>query len=150
MSEPGDGPLLEVEDLAVEFRTREGVFDAVDGLSYTLTAGRTLAIVGESGCGKTVSSLAVMGLLGPTARVTRGAIRFRGTDVLALPSKERRAFAGEQVAMVFQDALAALNPVHSVGYQLHRSASGAAGHRPRRGPPPGDRAARPGQSAAGR
>jgi len=118
VSEPGDGPLLEVEDLAVEFRTRDGVFDAVDGLSYTLTAGRTLAIVGESGCGKTVSSLAVMGLLGPTARVTHGAIRFRGTDVLALPSKERRAFAGEHVAMVFQDALAALNPVHTVGYQL--------------------------------
>ena len=90
MSEPGNAPLLEVEDLAVEFRTRDGVFDAVDGLSYTVTAGRTLAIVGESGCGKTVSSLAVMGLLGPTARVTRGAIRFRGTDVLALPSKERR------------------------------------------------------------
>ena len=71
VSEPGDAPLLEVEDLAVEFRTRDGVFDAVDGLSYTVTAGRTLAIVGESGCGKTVSSLAVMGLLGPTARVTR-------------------------------------------------------------------------------
>ena len=118
MSEPGDGPLLEVEDLAVEFRTRDGVVDAVDGLSYTVTAGRTLAIVGESGCGKTVSSLAVMGLLGPTARVTRGAIRFRGTDLLALPPKERRAYAGEHVAMVFQDALAALNPVHSVGYQL--------------------------------
>ena len=59
-----------------------------------------------------------MGLLGPTARVTRGAIRFRGTDVLALPSKERRGYAGEHVAMVFQDALAALNPVHTVGYQL--------------------------------
>ena len=83
-----------------------------------MTAGRTLAIVGESGCGKSVSSLAVMGLLGPTARVTRGAIRFRGTDVLALPAKERRTYAGEHVAMVFQDALAALNPVHSVGYQL--------------------------------
>ena len=115
---PRRRPLLEVEDLAVEFRTRDGVVDAVDGLSYTVTAGRTLAIVGESGCGKTVSSLAVMGLLGPTARVTRGAIRFRGTDLLALPPKERRAYAGEHVAMVFQDALAALNPVHSVGYQL--------------------------------
>jgi oligopeptide/dipeptide ABC transporter ATP-binding protein len=111
-------PLLEVEDLAVEFRTSDGVVPAVDGLSYTVRAGRTLAIVGESGCGKTVSSLAVMGLLGPTARVTRGAIRFGGTDLLKLPAKERRAYAGEHVAMVFQDALAALNPVHSVGYQL--------------------------------
>jgi len=111
-------PLLEVEDLAVEFRTRDGVVAAVDGLSFTVTAGRTLAIVGESGCGKSVSALAVMGLLGPTAWVTRGAVRFRGNDVLALPPKERRAFAGDHVAMVFQDALAALNPVHTVGYQL--------------------------------
>jgi oligopeptide transport system ATP-binding protein len=110
--------LLEVEDLAVEFRTRDSVVEAVDGLSYTVNAGRTLAIVGESGCGKTVSSLAVMGLLGPTARVTRGAVRFRGTDLLALPPKKSRSYAGEHVAMVFQDALAALNPVHSVGYQL--------------------------------
>ena len=111
-------PLLEVDDLAVEFHTRDSVIAAVDGLSYTVTAGRTLAIVGESGCGKSVSSLAVMGLLGPTARVTRGAIRFRGTDLLKLPPKERRGHAGQHVAMVFQDALAALNPVHSVGYQL--------------------------------
>jgi oligopeptide transport system ATP-binding protein len=113
-----DAPLLEVDDLAVEFHTSDGVVAAVDGLSYSVTAGRTLAIVGESGCGKTVSSLAVMDLLGPTARITRGAIRFRGTDLLTLPAKERRAYAGEHVAMVFQDALAALNPVHSVGYQL--------------------------------
>ena len=113
-----EAPLLEVEDLAVEFRTRDGVVAAVDGLSFTVTAGRTLAIVGESGCGKSVSSLAVMGLLGPTARVTRGAVRFRGTDVLAMAPKDRRAFAGDHVAMVFQDALAALNPVHTVGYQL--------------------------------
>jgi oligopeptide transport system ATP-binding protein len=110
--------LLELDDLAVEFRTRDSAVEAVDGLSYTVTAGRTLAIVGESGCGKTVSSLAVLGLLGPTGRVTRGAVRFRGTDLLGLPPKERRNVAGEHVAMVFQDALAALNPVHTVGYQL--------------------------------
>ena len=113
-----EAPLLEVDDLAVEFHTSDGVVAAVDGLSYTVTAGRTLAIVGESGCGKTVSSLAVMGLLGPTARITRGAIKFGGTDLLALPAKARRTYAGEHVAMVFQDALAALNPVHTVGYQL--------------------------------
>ena len=111
-------PLLAVEDLAVEFRTGDGVVDAVDGLSYTVTAGRTRAIVGESGCGKSVSSLAVMGLLGPTGRVTRGTVIFRGTDLLALPPKQRRTYVGEHVAMVFQDALAALNPVHTVGYQL--------------------------------
>jgi oligopeptide/dipeptide ABC transporter ATP-binding protein len=113
--------VLEVEDLAVEFRSPHGVVPAVDGLSYTVTAGRTLAIVGESGCGKTVSSLAVMDLLGPTAKVTRGSIRFRGTELLGMRPKERRAVAGDHVAMVFQDALAALNPVHTVGYQLTES-----------------------------
>jgi oligopeptide transport system ATP-binding protein len=113
--------LLEVEDLAVEFRTTYGVIPAVDGLTYSVTAGRTLAIVGESGCGKTVSSLAVMDLLGPTAKVTRGSIRFRGTELLGMDAKQRRAVAGDHVAMVFQDALAALNPVHSVGYQLTES-----------------------------
>jgi oligopeptide/dipeptide ABC transporter ATP-binding protein len=110
--------LLTVSDLVVEFRTRDGAVAAVDGLNYTVEAGRTLAIVGESGCGKTVSSLAVMGLLGPTAHVARGSVRFRDTELLALPATERRAYAGEHIAMIFQDALAALNPVHTVGYQL--------------------------------
>ncbi|MGH3588558.1 MAG: ATP-binding cassette domain-containing protein, partial [Pseudonocardia sp.] len=86
----GQGPrtagatLLEVEDLAVEFRSDDGAVRAVDGLSYRVEAGRTLALVGESGCGKSVSSLAVMGLLPPTARVVRGAARYRGTDLLGL------------------------------------------------------------------
>ncbi|MFI2487784.1 ABC transporter ATP-binding protein [Promicromonospora kroppenstedtii] len=111
-------PLLEVTDLAVEFRTPDGVVHAVDGLSYRVEAGRTLAIVGESGSGKSVSSLAVMGLLPDTARVTRGSVRLEGTDLLALSRKEHRALCGDRVAMVFQDALAALNPVHTVGYQL--------------------------------
>ena len=93
-------PLLEVSDLAVQFRTSDGVFDAVDGLSYTVEAGRTLAIVGESGCGKSVSSLAVMDLLGPTAQVIRGTVRFRGTDLLGLAPKERRAYAGDHMNLV--------------------------------------------------
>lgn len=110
--------LLEVADLAVEFRTSDGVVRAVDGLSYRVEAGRTLAIVGESGSGKSVSSLAVLGLLPDTARVTRGSIHLAGTDLLTLSRTEHRARCGDQVAMVFQDALAALNPVHTVGYQL--------------------------------
>jgi oligopeptide transport system ATP-binding protein len=110
--------LLEVTDLAVEFRTPDGAVRAVDGLSYRVEAGRTLAIVGESGSGKSVSSLAVMGLLPDTARVTRGTVHLAGTDLLAMSRKEHRARCGDQVAMVFQDALAALNPVHTVGYQL--------------------------------
>src|SRR5262249_32657974 len=114
-----ENPLLQVEDLAVEFRTSHGVVRAVDGLSYTVSEGHTLAIVGESGSGKSVSSLAVMGLLQtPPARIAGGSARFRGTDLLALPPKDHRAFCGEHVAMVFQDALASLNPVHTVGWQL--------------------------------
>jgi len=113
--------LLEVEDLAVEFRSDDGAVRAVDGLGYRVEAGRTLALVGESGCGKSVSSLAVMGLLPPTARVVRGSARYRGTDLLALSPTKHRAHCGTHVAMVFQDALAALNPVHTVGYQLAES-----------------------------
>ena len=120
-SAPGtasNSALLEVTDLAVEFRTPDGPVRAVDGLSYRVEAGRTLAIVGESGSGKSVSSLAVMGLLPDTARVTSGSVRLAGTDLLGMSRKEHRARCGDQVAMVFQDALAALNPVHTVGYQL--------------------------------
>ncbi|MFI2103175.1 ABC transporter ATP-binding protein [Isoptericola sp. NPDC019693] len=113
--------LLEVEDLAVEFRSDDGAVRAVDGLSYRVEAGRTLALVGESGCGKSVSSLAVMGLLPPTARVVRGSARYRGTDLLTLSPTKHRVHCGTHVAMVFQDALAALNPVHTVGYQLTES-----------------------------
>jgi oligopeptide transport system ATP-binding protein len=113
--------LLEVTDLAVEFRTDDGVVRAVDGLTYRVVAGRTLALVGESGCGKSVSSLAVMGLLPATARVARGSARFRGTELFDLPPARHREHCGRNVAMVFQDALAALNPVHTVGYQLTES-----------------------------
>ncbi|MBE1874652.1 ABC transporter ATP-binding protein [Myceligenerans pegani] len=111
-------PLLEVRDLAVEFRTPEGNVRAVDGLSYRVAAGRTLAVVGESGSGKSVSSLAVMGLLPDTARVTHGEVLLAGEDLLSLSRREHRRRCGERIAMVFQDALAALNPVHTVGYQL--------------------------------
>jgi oligopeptide/dipeptide ABC transporter ATP-binding protein len=112
-------PLLAVEDLAVEFHTREGIVKAVNGVTFSVDAGETLAIVGESGSGKSVTSQAVMGLLpSPPAKITSGAIRFRGTDVLSLPAKQHRAMCGDHIAMVFQDALAALNPVYSVGFQL--------------------------------
>ncbi|MBO0843563.1 MAG: ABC transporter ATP-binding protein [Nocardioides sp.] len=112
-------PLLQVEDLAVEFASRDGVVRAVDGVSYSVSAGRTLAIVGESGSGKSVSSLAVMGLLPtPPARIVGGRALLGGRDLLSLPAKEHRAVCGEHIAMVFQDALAALNPVHPVGWQL--------------------------------
>ena len=114
-----NAPLLEVEDLHVEFRTRAGVVKANDGVSYTLDKGETLAIVGESGSGKTVSAQAVMGIIDtPPGYVTRGAARFRGVDLFQLPESERRLFRGQKIAMIFQDALSALNPVFRVGWQI--------------------------------
>jgi oligopeptide transport system ATP-binding protein len=112
-------PLLDVEDLRVEFRTRDGVVRAVDGAGYRVEAGRTLAVLGESGSGKSVTARAVMGILEtPPGRITGGRISFRGRDLLAMPERERRALRGARMSMVFQDALSALNPVLTVGHQL--------------------------------
>ncbi len=112
-------PLLEVEDLHVEFRTREGIAKAVNGVSFTLEEGRTLAILGESGSGKSVTAQAIMGILDtPPGYVTQGEVRFRGEDLLALNEAERRKFRGRNIAMIFQDALSSLNPVFSVGWQI--------------------------------
>ncbi|HLT60805.1 MAG TPA: ABC transporter ATP-binding protein [Microlunatus sp.] len=112
-------PLLAVDRLAVEFGTEDGVVKAVNGVSFQVEAGRTLAIVGESGSGKSVTAQAVLGLLQtPPARITGGEIRFRGRNLLALDRRDHRAVCGEHIAMVFQDALAALNPVYSIGFQL--------------------------------
>ncbi|MEU1704842.1 ABC transporter ATP-binding protein [Streptomyces sp. NPDC005706] len=111
--------LLEVRDLHVEFRTREGVAKAVNGVSYAVDAGETLAVLGESGSGKSVTAQAVMGILDmPPGRITDGEILFRGQDLLRLKEEERRAVRGSGMAMIFQDALSALNPVLSVGDQL--------------------------------
>ncbi|WP_392508892.1 ABC transporter ATP-binding protein [Naumannella halotolerans] len=110
--------LLQVQDLVVDFRSDDGTFRAVDGISWDLRQGETLAIVGESGSGKSVSSLAVMGLLSTPPAVISGHAVFDGTDLLALPRAEHRRYCGERIAMVFQDALAALNPVYTVGRQL--------------------------------
>src|SRR5680860_88130 len=111
--------LLEVDDLAVEFRTRDGVVHAVDGVSYTLDPGETLAILGESGSGKSVSAQAIMGILDmPPAFVTRGSVRYRGQDLLTMPEERRRKIRGASISMIFQDALSALNPVFPVGWQI--------------------------------
>lgn len=122
--------LLEVDDLRVEFVTRSGVVTAVNGLSYSLHSGEVLAILGESGSGKSVAAQAVMRILtAPPARVAGGAVRLRGEDLLNLSEPAMRRVRGQRVAMIFQDALSALNPVQSVGYQigemfrLHRGAS---------------------------
>ena len=114
-----DGPLLQVEDLHVEFVTREGVARAVNGVSYSVDAGETLAVLGESGSGKSVTAQAIMGILdSPPGRVAGGRVLFKGEDLLAMPEEERRRIRGRKIAMIFQDALSALNPVFSVGWQL--------------------------------
>jgi oligopeptide transport system ATP-binding protein len=129
-ADPGgaDGaPLLEVADLHVEFRVRDQDVRAVNGLSYTLAEGETVAILGESGSGKSVAAQAVMGILdSPPARITRGSVRLRGEELLGLPERRRREYRGDRISMIFQDALTALNPVFTVGdqicemYQVHR------------------------------
>jgi oligopeptide transport system ATP-binding protein len=112
-------PPLEVKDLRVEFRTRNGVAKAVNGVSFSLQAGETLAILGESGCGKSVTAQAIMGILdSPPGFITGGEIRYRGVDLLKLPESERRKVRANKIAMIFQDALSALNPVFTVGFQL--------------------------------
>ena len=111
--------VLQVENLSVEFRLRDRVVKAVNGVSFTVGRGETLAILGESGSGKTVTVRAIMGLLpSPPAVVTADAIQFDGRDLLTLSRTERRRLCGDRVSMVFQDALAALNPVFTIGYQL--------------------------------
>ncbi len=111
--------LLEVENLHVEFRTRDGVAKVINGVSYHVDAGETLAVLGESGSGKSVTAQTIMGILDtPPGFVTGGAIRFRGKDLLTMPKDERRLVRGEGISMVFQDALSALNPVFTVGFQI--------------------------------
>ncbi len=114
-----NGSLLTVDDLKVEFRMRDGVVKAVDGVSYKLDRHETLAIVGESGSGKTVSAQAIMGIIDtPPGFITGGAVTFGGKSLFDLPAGERRAIRGPGISMIFQDALTALNPVFPVGWQI--------------------------------
>jgi oligopeptide/dipeptide ABC transporter ATP-binding protein len=113
----GPAPLLEVKDLRVRFDVRGRRVYAVNGLSYRLEAGQMLAIIGESGSGKSVSSRALMGLLPPTARIG-GSARFQGTELIGLPEKQMRRHRGADIAMVFQDPARSLNPTMRVGTQI--------------------------------
>jgi len=112
-------PILSIRDLAVEFKTDDGIVHAVDGITYDVFPGETLGIVGESGSGKSVSTLALLGLIPqPPGRIVSGTAMFKGKDLLKLKKRELRDFRGEEVAMVFQDPMTSLNPVLKIGFQL--------------------------------
>jgi oligopeptide/dipeptide ABC transporter ATP-binding protein len=110
--------LLEVDDLRTYFATRSGDVHAVDGISFAVERGKTLGIVGESGCGKSVTALSVMGLLAPTARIETGAIRFEGRELNRLSQRELEDVRGRQISMIFQDPMTSLNPTLTIGLQL--------------------------------
>lgn len=120
-SSPGNGhdPLLEVRELKTHFFTSEGVSRAVDGVSFRIGKGRTLGLVGESGCGKSVTSMSILRLIpSPPGRIVGGEIVFKGRDLLTLPEKEMRAVRGNQISMIFQEPMTSLNPVFTIGDQV--------------------------------
>jgi oligopeptide/dipeptide ABC transporter ATP-binding protein len=110
--------LLEVENLKTYFTSRRGDVHAVDGVSFNLERGKTLGIVGESGCGKSVTALSIMGLLAQNARIVDGAVRFDGRDLTTLSDRELEDVRGRQIAMIFQDPMTSLNPTLTIGLQL--------------------------------
>jgi peptide/nickel transport system ATP-binding protein len=111
-------PLLRIEDLALEFRTRAGVVRALDGVAFDVGRGETVGLVGESGSGKSVTAYAVLGILDPAARVTAGRAVFGGLDLLAASEAQRREYRGRELSMIFQSPRTALNPIRPVGRQI--------------------------------
>ncbi|MFQ2157036.1 ABC transporter ATP-binding protein [Aeromonas hydrophila] len=112
-------PILEVRDLAVEFAVDDGKIKVLDGVSFKVAPGQTLGVVGESGCGKSVTSLAIMGLLPkPHGQVVAGSIRFQGEELLSLAPDQMYKVRGNRISMIFQEPMTALNPVQTVGDQL--------------------------------
>jgi oligopeptide/dipeptide ABC transporter ATP-binding protein len=110
--------LLEVDDLRTYFSSRRGDVHAVDGVAFSVERGRTLGIVGESGCGKSVTALSIMGLLDPNARIVSGSVRFEGRELTKLSDRELEDIRGRQIAMIFQDPMTSLNPTLTIGLQL--------------------------------
>lgn len=110
--------LLQIENLQTSFFTKRGVVRAVDGVSFSIAPGETLGIVGESGCGKSMTALSVMGLLEKNGKVTEGTILFNGENLLELAPRQRRKMCGDQLSMIFQEPMTSLNPVTTVGHQV--------------------------------
>jgi peptide/nickel transport system ATP-binding protein len=112
-------PILEVDNLKTHFFTADGVVPAVDGVSYSVRAGETLGVVGESGCGKSVTALSILRLVAtPPGRIVAGAIRFQGTDLLGLSEREMERIRGNHISMIFQEPMTSLNPLQTAGHQI--------------------------------
>jgi peptide/nickel transport system ATP-binding protein len=112
-------PLLEIEGLKTYFFTRDGIVRAVDGVSFSVAPGETLAVVGESGCGKSVTSLSILRLIAsPPGRIVEGSIKFEGKDLLALSERAMRDIRGNEISMIFQEPMTSLNPVLTIGRQI--------------------------------
>ena len=115
----GPSPILELDGLRTHFFSREGVVRAVDGVSYILNRGETLGVVGESGCGKSVTALSILRLISdPPGKIVEGAIRFEGTDLLTLSERKMQHIRGNEISMIFQEPMTSLNPVLTIGHQI--------------------------------
>ena len=113
--------LIEIEGLKTQFYTSAGTVKAVDGITYDVNEGETVAIVGESGCGKSVSAMSILRLIpDPPGKIVEGSIRFQGRDLLQLSEEEMRDIRGKDIGMVFQEPMTSLNPVLTIGRQLRR------------------------------
>src|SRR3982751_1551358 len=110
--------LLKVENLQTHFRTRSGLVRAVDGVSFHIDRGELLSVVGESGCGKSITALSIMRLVTPPGRIVGGSIKFEGEDLLSASESRMREIRGDDIAMIFQDPMTSLNPVYTVGEQI--------------------------------
>jgi len=115
-------PLLEIDGLRTQFSTEDGVVRAVNDIGFSLQQGETLGLVGESGCGKSVTALSIMGLLPRIGRVVGGSVRFESRDLLALSEREMRQIRGNRIGMIFQEPMTSLNPVHTIGEQVAEAA----------------------------
>ena len=119
MSESSHNPLLRIRDLVVEFKTEMGIIRALDKISFDVMPGESLGIVGESGCGKSVTALSILRLIpSPPGRIAGGSIELDGTDVISQPEEEMRKVRGALASMIFQEPMTALNPVYSIGNQM--------------------------------
>lgn len=110
--------LLEVKDLKTYFYTDEGVVKSVDGVSFSVDKGETLGVVGESGCGKSITSMSIMQLIGKPGKIVNGEIDFKGENLLNKDKEEMRKIRGKEIAMIFQEPMTSLNPVYTVGQQI--------------------------------